>query len=110
MLESVTECYEVLQSVTECYRVLQSVTVCYRVLQSVTEYYRVLQSITNYYRVLRVLQCFSSASTWTNFWACFCCFDVERKKNGTEICAVDSKLRELRYLSRFLLHPAFKAR
>ena len=55
---SVTEYNRMLQSVTECYRVLQNVTECYRVLQSVTECYRVLQSI-------------SSASTWTNFWACF---------------------------------------
>ena len=95
MLQSVTECYRVLQSVTEidrvvvirglldcgvleavppvesiaeCYRVLQSVTKCYRVLQSVTECYRVLQSITEYYKLL---QSISSASTWTNFWACF---------------------------------------
>ena len=37
-----------LEGVTECYRVLQSITECYRVLQGV-----------------------SSASTWTNFWACF---------------------------------------
>merc|ERR1711873_48328 len=45
-----------------------SVAECYRVLQSVTEYNRVLQNITEYYRVL---QSISSASTWTNFWACF---------------------------------------
>ena len=50
--------YRVLQGITECYSVLQSIAQCYRVLQSVTECYRVLQSI-------------SSASTWTNFWACF---------------------------------------
>ena len=49
---------------------LPFVTECFRVLQSVTEYYRVLQSITEYYRVL---QSVSSASTWTNFWACFSC-------------------------------------
>ena len=36
-------------------------------LQNVTEFYRVLQSVTEYYRVL---QSISSASTWTNFWAC----------------------------------------
>ena len=36
---------------------LQSVEECYRVSQGVTECYRVLESI-------------SSASTWTNFWAC----------------------------------------
>ena len=78
MLRSVTECYRVLQSVTEFYKVLQSVTEYYRVLQSITECYRVLQSITECYRVLqsiteynRVLQSISSASTWTNFWACF---------------------------------------
>ena len=61
----ITEYYIVLQSVTECSRVLQSVTVCYRVLQSVTDCYRVFQSITKYYNYK------SSASTWTNFWACF---------------------------------------
>ena len=43
---------------------LQSIREFYRVLQSVTEYYRVLQSITEYYKDK------SSASTWTNFWAC----------------------------------------
>ena len=32
-----------------------------------TEYYRVLQSITKYYKDKDK----SSASTWTNFWACF---------------------------------------
>ena len=68
MLQSVTEYYRVLQSVAECYRVLQSVTKCYRVLKSVTVCYRVFQSITECYRVL---QSISSASTWTNFWACF---------------------------------------
>ena len=47
---------------------LQSFTECYRVLQSITEYNRVLQNITEYYTVL---QSISSASTWTNFWACF---------------------------------------
>ena len=47
-----------LQSLIEYYRVLQGVTECYRVLQSITECYKVSQSI-------------SSASTWTNFWACF---------------------------------------
>ena len=46
---------------------LQSIKEYYRVLHSITEYYRVLQSITEYYRVL---QSVSSASTWTNFWAC----------------------------------------
>ena len=51
------ECCRVLLSVARCYRVLHSVTQCYRVEQSITEYYRVLQNI-------------SSASTWTNFWAC----------------------------------------
>ena len=56
-----------LQNVTECYRVVKGVTECYRVLQSVTEYCRVLQSTTECYRVL---QSISSASTWTNFWAC----------------------------------------
>ena len=77
----ITEYKRVLLNVTECYRVLRSVTECYRVLQSVTEYYRVLQSITNYYRVLRVLQCFSSASTWTNFWACLIWFSVETRRD-----------------------------
>ena len=57
MIMSIAECYRVLQSVTDCYRVLQSVTECY----SVRECYRMLQSI-------------SSASTWTNFWACFCLY------------------------------------
>ena len=104
MLQSMTECYRVLQRVTECYRVLQSITEyngalqsftqnyrvlqsiteCYRVLQSITEYYRVLQSITEYYRALEIITNYykdkSSASTWTNFWACFInfvfvCFD-----------------------------------
>ena len=37
-------------------------------LQSVTVYYKVLQSNTKYYRIL---QSVSSASTWTNFWACW---------------------------------------
>ena len=68
MLQSVTECYKVLQSVTECCRVSQCVAEFYRVLESFTEYYRILQSNTEYYRVLRSV---SSASTWTNFWACF---------------------------------------
>ena len=57
-----------LQSATEYYRVPQSITEYYRVLQSVTEYYRVLQSIAECYRVLKSI---SSASTWTNFWACW---------------------------------------
>ena len=60
--------YRVLESIAQCYRILQSITECYRVLQSVTECYRVLESITEYYRVLQTI---SSASTWTNFWACF---------------------------------------
>ena len=83
MLESVTKCYRllqsatvlqsiaeycrVLQSITECYRELQSIAECYRVLENVAERYRVLQSVTEYYRIL---QSISSASTWTNFWAC----------------------------------------
>ena len=57
MLQSVAECYRVLLSVTECYKVLQSVTGCYRILQRITEYYKDK----------------SSASTWTNFWACYLC-------------------------------------
>ena len=61
-LQSIRECCRVIQSITECYKVLQSVAECYRVLQSVTKCYRVLQSVTEYK---------SSASTWTNFWACF---------------------------------------
>ena len=68
VLQSVAECCRVLQSVAECCRVLQSVAECFRVLQSFTECYRVLQSITECYRVLESI---SSASTWTNFWACF---------------------------------------
>ena len=56
-LKSIREYDRVLQNVTECYRVVKGVTECYRVLQSITEYYKILQSI-------------SSASTWTNFWAC----------------------------------------
>ena len=67
VLQSVAECCRVLQSVAECCRVLQSVAECFRVLQSFTECYRVLQSITECYRVLESI---SSASTWTNFWAC----------------------------------------
>ena len=63
--KSITEYYRVLQSITQYYRVLQSITEYYRVLQSITEYYRVLQSIAEYYKDK------SSASTWTNFWACF---------------------------------------
>ena len=47
---------------------LQSVTECYRVLQSVRDYYRVLQSI-------------SSASTWSNFWACFLGTAVAHKES-----------------------------
>ena len=46
---------------------LQDVIECYTVLHSVTEYNRVLQIITEYCRVLQII---SSASTWTNFWAC----------------------------------------
>ena len=76
--QNAKECYRVLQSVTECYRVLQSVTECYRVLQIITEYnteyYRVLQSITEYYKIL---QSISSASTWTNFWACYDWFEMD---------------------------------
>ena len=79
MFQSDTECYRVLQSVAECYRVSQSATECYGVLQSITEFYRVyrvLQGITKYYRVLQSITKYykdkSSASTWTNFWACFC--------------------------------------
>ena len=78
-MQSVTGYYRVLQSITEYYRVLQSVTECYRVLPSVSEFYRFLQNITEYFRVLqsireccRVSQIISSASTWTNFWACYC--------------------------------------
>ena len=67
MLQSDAEFYRELKGVTECYRVLQSVTECYRVLESVTKYCKVLESTTEYYRVL---QSISSASTWTNFWAC----------------------------------------
>ena len=52
-------------NVTEYYRVLQSITEYNRVLQSITEYYKVLHSITKYYKHK------SSASTRTNFWACF---------------------------------------
>ena len=44
---------------------LQSVTEYNGALQSIREYYKVLQSITKYYKDK------SSASTWTNFWACF---------------------------------------
>ena len=44
-------------------------------LQSVTVYYKVLQSITEY---SRLLQSISSASTWTNFWACFLRHSVYR--------------------------------
>ena len=57
VLKTITKYYRVLQCIAEYCRVLQSVTECYRVLQIVTEYYRILQSN-------------SSASTWTNFWAC----------------------------------------
>ena len=78
LLQSVTRCYRVLQSIAEYCRVLQSARECYRVFQSVTECYWVLQSVTECYKVLqsatecyRVLQSISSASTWTNFWACF---------------------------------------
>ena len=57
MLESV-RVLESVRGITQYNRVLLSVTECYRILQSITEYYRILQGI-------------SSASTWTNFWACF---------------------------------------
>ena len=85
--KSFTGCYRVLQSLTECNRVLQSVREYYRVLQSLIEYYRVLKGVTECYIVLhsitecyKVSQSISSASTWTNFWACFfsfssSCFD-----------------------------------
>ena len=43
------------------------------VFLSISEYYSVLQYITEYYRVL---QSISSASTWTNFWACLFQFSV----------------------------------
>ena len=52
-----------LQIIAEYCRVLQSVTDCNKVSHSVTECYRVLQSIF-------------SASTWTNFLACFWVFLV----------------------------------
>ena len=93
MLQSVTECSRVFHSVTECYRVLHSVTEYYRVLQSIralesfTQNYRVLQSITEY---CRVLQSVSSASTWTNFWACFLRFDraqLEHSSGPRSSCA-----------------------
>ena len=61
----ITEYYTVLQSITQYYRVLHSITQYYRVLHSIREYYRVLQIITKYYKDK------SSASSWTNFWACF---------------------------------------
>ena len=64
MLQSVRECYRGLLSALECYRMLQRVKECYKVLPSVTGCYRILQSITEYYKDK------SSASTWTNFWAC----------------------------------------
>ena len=51
-------------------RVLQGVIECHRVLEGVTEFYRVLQSI-------------SSASTWTNFWACFL------EKNIIRLCVCE---------------------
>ena len=83
VLQSVTVCYRVLQSVAECYRVLQSVTKCYRVLKSVTVCYRVFQSITECYRVL---QSISSASTWTNFWACFHVVALNDKNEDLQRC------------------------
>ena len=49
------------------YRLLESLIECYRVLQSVTECYRVLQSI-------------SSASTWSNFWACLWYINADRSE------------------------------
>ena len=74
---SVAQCYRVLQSFTECYRVLQSITEYKRVLQSVTECYRVLecysvlQNITVLQSIAKYYKDKSSASTWTNFWACY---------------------------------------
>ena len=53
----------------------------YRVSQSVTEYYRVLQSNAEY---CTVLQSISSASTWTNFWACFDTYYEEAKMDAFE--------------------------
>ena len=77
MLQSVTaECYRVSQGITECF------TECHRVLESITEYYRVLESITEYYK--------SSASTWTNFWACLNDSALEtiapKKKKIIDVC------------------------
>ena len=95
MLQSVTECYRVLQSGIEWYRVLQSDTECYRELKGVTECYRVLQSVTKYCKVLqsttecyRVLQSISSASTWTNFWACFFYLLFSKKNQPEMICSL----------------------
>ena len=69
-MQSITE---VLLSVTECHRVLQSVAVCYRVLQRKTAYYKDK----------------SSASTWTNFWACFYgSLKIINKKTKTELAAL----------------------
>ena len=59
---------------TEYERLLQSSREYNRVIHSITEYCRVLQSITKYYQEK------SSASTWTNFWACF--FLPGEKKHG----------------------------
>ena len=85
VLQRVTEYYRVLQNVTECYKVVKGVTECYRVLQSVTEYCRVLQSTTECYRVL---QSISSASTWTNFWACFFYLLFSKKNQPEMICSL----------------------
>ena len=54
-----------------------------RVVQSNTEYYIVIQSITKYYKDK------SSASTWTNFWACFYgSLKIINKKTKTELAAL----------------------
>ena len=72
-MQSVAEYYRVLQSIAEYCIVLQIIAEYCRVLQSIEDYCRVLQSVIECCRVLqcyRVLQSISSASTWTNFWAC----------------------------------------
>ena len=62
---------------------LQSITEYHRVLKSITECYRVLQGITKYYKDK------SSASTWTNFWACFYgSLKIINKKTKTELAAL----------------------
>ena len=100
------ECYRVSQSVTECYRVLQNFTECYKALQSVTECYRVLQSVTECYRVL---QSISSASTWTNFWAClYGIFLDQNKVRKNECLKLDSK-RE-KYAVFVLSYPNYASR